>query len=182
MAKSLAAVREAVEMSVLLVFGWVPIHFLRVATLRAFGCRVGSGATVYHGFQVRNPRGLAIGRRTSIGDGAILDARGGLTIGEDTNLSTGVNIWTAQHDWRSPEFSYQKHAVHIGNQVWIGPRVTILPGAQVCDGAVVAAGAVVRGVVPPRALVGGVPAKVLGYRQEVPTYKLPPASTKTWWW
>lgn len=51
--------------------------------------------------------------------------------------------------------------VHISDNVWIGTRVTILSGVTVGEGAVIAAGSVVTHDVPPHALVGGVPAKVL---------------------
>ena len=50
-----------------------------------------------------------------------------------------------------------------GNKVWIGANATILQGVTIGEGAVIAAGAVVDKDVPPRAVVGGVPAKVLKY-------------------
>jgi len=52
----------------------------------------------------------------------------------------------------------------IGNDVWIGANAIILQGVTIGDGAVIAAGAVVTKDVPPYAIVGGVPAKVIKYR------------------
>lgn len=52
----------------------------------------------------------------------------------------------------------------IGNDVWIGSNVKIIGGLSIGDGAIVAAGAVVTKDVPPYAIVGGVPAKIIRYR------------------
>lgn len=62
-----------------------------------------------------------------------------------------------------------KSKIVIGNDVWIGTYATILPGVTIGDGAVIGAGAVVTKDVPPYAVVGGTPAKVIKYRfsQEV---------------
>lgn len=54
--------------------------------------------------------------------------------------------------------------VEIGNDVWIGANAIILPGVVIGDGSIVAAGAIVTKNVPPYAVVGGVPAKVIRYR------------------
>ena len=60
--------------------------------------------------------------------------------------------------------TFRKGHVCIGNDVWIGANVTILSGVTVGEGAVLAAGATVVENVPPYAIVGGVPAKVIKYR------------------
>lgn len=52
----------------------------------------------------------------------------------------------------------------IGNDVWIGTDAVIMQGVTIGDGAVVAAGALVTKDVPPYAIVGGVPAKIIRYR------------------
>ncbi len=57
-----------------------------------------------------------------------------------------------------------KGDIHLDDDVWIGYGATILSGVHIGQGAVIAAGAVVTRDVPPYAVAGGVPAKVIEYR------------------
>lgn len=57
-----------------------------------------------------------------------------------------------------------KGDIVVGDDVWIGYNATILSGVTIGQGAIVAAGAVVNKDVPPYAIVGGVPARVIKYR------------------
>lgn len=68
-------------------------------------------------------------------------------------------------------FRYPKGAVNvsngdvvIGNDVWIGSNATIMSGVTVGDGAVIAANSTVTKDVPPYAIVGGNPAKIIRKR------------------
>ena len=67
----------------------------------------------------------------------------------------------------------------IGNDCWFGSNVTLIGGVEIHDGAVVLANAVVTKDVPPYAIVGGVPAKVIGYRYDDETIQF---LQKTKWW
>ncbi len=90
--------------------------------------------------------------------------------------------WTKGVDFEglpSPKLVEIKGGNHVGNDVWIGTNAVILTGVKIGDGAVVAAGAVVTRDVPPYAVVGGIPAKILKYRLD-PETALQLLRTK-WW-
>ena len=57
----------------------------------------------------------------------------------------------------------------IGSDCWIGTGVFLVGGIVIGNGAVVLAGAVVTKDVPPYAIVGGVPARILRYRYDEET-------------
>ncbi len=69
--------------------------------------------------------------------------------------------------------------VKIGNDVWIGQDVRLKSGITIGDGAVVASGAVVVKDVPPYAIVGGVPAKIIKFRLSQSTQA---RAQKIQWW
>lgn len=70
-------------------------------------------------------------------------------------------------------------AVRIGSDCWIGNDVCFIGGVQIGDGAVVLTRALVTKDVPPYAIVGGVPAKIIGYRYDEETIQL---LLKVRWW
>ncbi len=154
------------------LLAYVPSHALRKAGLRCYGARIASNALVYHGLWIFAPWKLTIGRSSVIGDHVIMDARAGLTIGDNVNLSTNVAIWTGQHDYQAPDFGYKEAPVRICDYAWLCFRATILPGVTVGEGAVVAACAVVTRDVPPFSVVAGNPARVIGTRNRDLRYDL----------
>lgn len=156
----------------LILTGRVPSHTLRRLLYRAFGMQIGERTVIYMGAEVRHPANIRIGPGSIVGHRAILDGRHGITIGRNVNFSTGVWIWTVQHDPSSPTFDDVGGPVVIGDHAWISCRTVILPGVTIGEGAVVAAGAVVTKDVAPYTIVGGVPAKPIGERPREIAYEL----------
>ncbi len=152
--------------------GLFPSHFFRKLVYRVFGMSIGKRAVIYGGAEIRRPEWIKIGCGSVVGNDAILDGRLGIEIGCNVNLSSGVWIWTVQHDHQSKDFKDVGGAVRIGDRAWISCRVVILPGVCVGEGAVVAAGAVVTKDVEPFSVVAGVPAKKIGDRRRDLDYSL----------
>ncbi len=69
-----------------------------------------------------------------------------------------------ESDWREDIPFQESRRIIIGNDVWIGRHCMIQDGVNIGDGAIIATGSVVTKDVPPYAIVGGIPAKVIRYR------------------
>jgi phosphonate metabolism protein (transferase hexapeptide repeat family) len=136
----------------------------------------------------------SVGPRTSIGetvfgdysyvvnDASIMYAEIGkfCSIASQTRINPGNHpMWRAalhHFTYRSESYGFaveddheffewrREHKVVLGHDVWIGHGATILPGVKIGTGAGIGAGAVVSKDVPPFAIVGGVPAKLIRYR------------------
>lgn len=154
--------------------GYVPFHHYRRFIYRIFGVQIGRGSTIHMFASFYNPYNIEIGQDTIIGEGAVLDGRARLIVGDHVDIASEVMIYNAEHDINSKDFTKAKlETVEIGDYVFIGPRAIILPGVKIGRGAVIAAGAVVTKDVSDLTIVGGVPAKEIGKRdQDTLTYKL----------
>lgn len=153
--------------------GVVPSLHFRKCIYKILGAKIGHDVVFHFKTEVRAPEHLVVGGGTIIGDNAILDARGGLEIGENVNISSNVSIYTLQHDHRDPNFSCTNFnaRVTIEKYAWLGSNVIVLPGVHIGEGAVCCAGCVVTKDVEPYAVVAGIPAKKVNERPRVLKYQ-----------
>lgn len=142
----------------------IPFWSWRRFYLRRLGMKIGKGSFISKRLYVTNPNKVTIGSGSHVNLDSHLDARGGISIGDGVSVSFGVRIITGSHEVNSKSFSGVFRPIVIGDNVWVGANATILQGVTIGRGAVIAAGAVVAKDVPEFAIVGGVPAKVIGER------------------
>lgn len=101
---------------------------------------------------------IAIGRGTALADNVLL------MIDQDHDFSLVAQSATSILRGHTVRKTRRRGSIVIQNDVWIGSGATIMPGITLHNGCIVAAKAVVTKDVPPYAIVGGNPARVLRYR------------------
>lgn len=138
----------------------------RKAFMNFVKMRIGDGAFIMKHNYIITPQRLRIGNHSHINRNCTLDARGTITIGDNVSISHGVAIMTGSHDKNSPNFQAKFLPIRIDDYAWIGVNATILQNIHIGKGAVVCAGAVVTHDVKPYTIVGGIPAREIGKRNE----------------
>lgn len=149
------------------------IHPAALIHPRKASIKLGEDCTIAPGTIVQGA--VTLGACSSIQSGSIIigygageAAAGRITIGDDVRIAPFVQILGGNHDISAPEEPIGPvipEPIVIGDRVWVGGRVVITAGVTVGHNAVLGAGAVVTKNVPPYAIVGGVPAKVLRMRK-----------------
>ncbi|OHB60791.1 MAG: hypothetical protein A2Y12_16105 [Planctomycetes bacterium GWF2_42_9] len=131
-------------------------------------CNTGKDCRIHGQVIIRNPENLTIGDYVRIGRGCYFFCAGGLIVGNNTQISRYVTIYTGNHDTKGDAIPYNDSYVYkpvtIGHSVWIGMHVCIVPGVKIGDGAIIGMGTVVSKDVPPGAVLVGAPQRIVKTR------------------
>lgn len=141
------------------------------------GClRTGPCLQVENGV-VLAPRGgsIVLGANCFLGDLVLLQSCIGtsITVGDHVMIAKGASLYASNHNFERLDLPMKLQGesgqgIVVEDDVWIGANAVILDGVRLGRGCVVAAGAVVKRDVPPGEIVGGVPARFLKRRWELP--------------
>jgi acetyltransferase-like isoleucine patch superfamily enzyme len=133
---------------------------------------LGRWSWVGHGTKLRAHEGLvSIGAKTVLGQECTISSFRHVSIGRECVVADRVMMIDFDHGMVEVDRPVRlqgiyKRDVRVGNNVWIGYGACILRGVTVGDNAVIGTNAVVTRDVPPNAVVGGVPARVIRMRDE----------------
>lgn len=151
-------------------------RFSSVGTMSYVACEriaIGEDARIREQVFVGGPQlpesSFTLGSRTIILQLASINPTKPVTIGDDTGIGGHCLIFT-HGAWLNALDGYPAtyEPVTLGNSVWLPWRVFVMPGTTIGDGSVIGANSLVQGVIPPRSLAVGSPAKVIRSAPDFP--------------
>ncbi len=132
--------------------------------------KCGKGTRIRYPCDIRGFQQMEVGHNVHINRGALIRAQGGLKIEDNVHIARNVTIYTINHDYLGNALPYDETSIRqpviVERNVWVGVNVTIIPGVRIGEGAIIGAGVVVSRNVPPLAIVGSQPYRVLKYRDK----------------
>ena len=140
---------------------------------RGYGrLRLGRWVYIGTGNAIRCHEGnLTIGDKCVFGRKNTINCYLDIEIGRECIFADWIYICDFDHRYDDVSLPIRKQGivkspVKIGDDCWFGEKTSVMRGVEVGDGAIVASHALVNRDVPPKAIVGGVPARVLKYRTD----------------
>jgi putative colanic acid biosynthesis acetyltransferase WcaF len=124
-----------------LVFApWFPIpSSIKVAVLRFFGAKVGTGVVIRSRVNITMPWRVEIGDHVWLGDEVLILSLDRVRIGSNVCISQRAFLCTGNHDFRKETFDLITGPIEIGDGCWIAACAFIGPGAVIAPGTMVKA-------------------------------------------
>lgn len=147
-----------------------------INALSVNGIEFGNGVSIGRGTSIECTgsikqlgKGFKVGNNVGLGDMCHYGCAGGIEIGDNTIVGIYVTMHSENHNFANLSIPIRLQGVNhkgikIGKDCWIGAKATILDGSVIGNGCIVAAGAVVTGKFPDNCILGGVPAKIIKFR------------------
>lgn len=142
---------------------------LRMLVYKVFAKKMGKGVLIKRNVKVYFPERLEVGDYASLNENVVIDASGGVEIGDHTRIAINAAIISQSHNYSRTDIPLKLQGkelgrVVIGRDVWIGCNSIILYKVTIGDGAVVGANSLVNSDVEPYTVVAGSPAKKIKMR------------------
>lgn len=170
-------IKKGLGYGIYVLTSWLPHYQLHYSWPVTFAIRRAAGKMMFDscgkkvdiGRKISFSKHVSLGDRSSIGDETFIF--GTLKIGKDVMMAERCAFMGSNHKFDRLDIPMNQQGgedapIIIDDDVWIGYGCIFTAGVHVHHGAVIAAGAVVTKDVPPYAVVGGVPARIIKYRNE----------------
>lgn len=145
------------------------VKIFHPSLVNIYGCRIGDESKIGTFVEIQN--GAVIGARCKISSHTFICE--GVTIDDEVFIGHGVMFTNDRYPRATTadgslqtEADWKVEATHVKRGASIGSNATVISGVTIGEGAVVGAGAVVTKDVAERAIVAGVPARVIGEMRE----------------
>lgn len=115
---------------------------IKVAILRMFGAKIGTGIVIKQSVNIKYPWKLSIGDHTWVGEGVWIDNLASVNIGDNCCLSQGCYLLTGNHDFTSSTFDLMISEINILNEAWVGAKSTVCPGVTLQRASILTVGSV----------------------------------------
>ena len=147
---------------------------LRANTEHPTGIRIGQGVSLHDSVLIAANQGsVDIGDHCWLAPFVLVYGNGHVKIGKAVLIAPRVSINTVSHHAERCDIPINDQGIYCGpvliqDDVWIGLHAVILQGVTIGRGAIIGAGAVVNKDVPAWSIAVGIPAKVIGRRENAP--------------
>ena len=140
------------------------VQSFRVRICRWHGANIADRVVLGPGIHLIGRSGLQIAPGVSIARDVTLDARGGLTLGQDALIGFECVLLTSTHNSPAVGIPVQTQGMYcagvsVGARSWLGARVIVLPGVSIGTDVIVGSGSVVTKDLASNSIYAGVPAR-----------------------
>jgi putative colanic acid biosynthesis acetyltransferase WcaF len=137
---------------------------LKVALLRSFGAKIGTGLVLKNKVRIKNPWKLVIGNNCWIGESVWIDNLDDVKIGDNVCISQGALLLTGNHDYTRSDFAYRLEPITIEDGAWIGAKTTVCPGVTCKSHSILTVGSVATKNLEPWTICSGNPSQAIRKR------------------
>ncbi|ORC47453.1 putative colanic acid biosynthesis acetyltransferase [Burkholderia sp. A27] len=141
----------------------LPFSFVRVALLRLFGARIGTGCRFVHPLRVKAPWNLQVGDQCWFGVDVWIYNQAPIRIGSNVCISQGTFLSAGSHDM-STTMDLRVAPIVIEDGVWITSKCVVQMGVTIGRSAVVTPLSVVHRSLEPEGVYGGNPCRFIRKR------------------
>ncbi|MFT3738835.1 MAG: WcaF family extracellular polysaccharide biosynthesis acetyltransferase [Breznakibacter sp.] len=142
-----------------------PVSGLKVAVLKWFGARIGTGVVIKPGVNVKYPWRLEVGNHTWIGERVWIDNLDHVKIGNHCCLSQGALLLCGNHDYKKSTFDLLISPIILEDGVWIGAMSVVTGGVTCGTHLVLAAGSLASKSMEPYTIYRGNPGIAVKVRE-----------------